>query len=80
MAKVAKWLESPEGRRWSRAHHFQNGNQRYMFLMKDDLSYYDPQRARDGWKGLTIRIDWGAVTKDGRYRRPKPTTVKDAGW
>ena len=61
--EIIKWLNSLEGRRWSRSFHRQSIWARKMFTIKDDfIECFAPEL----WQ------DWGSVDTWGRYRKPSP--------
>jgi len=59
--EIITWLESPEGRRWSRSFHRQSLWARKLFTIKDD---------DDGCWLPELWQDWGSVDRQGRYRKP----------
>jgi hypothetical protein len=81
MASVVKWLEGPEGRLWSYEHHRQSGNQKRMFMLKDDQREYEMFFGPDGrWfrangpgnrEILNVFSSWGKFDVDhNRWRKP----------
>lgn len=65
---IIRWLESPEGRRWSRSVHFQSQYALKWFSLKPDIE------GRDGTDGCAdvITVDLGRYDKHGYrfYRNP----------
>lgn len=68
--EVIEWLESLEGRLWSRTRHFQSRYQNRLFSLKDD---------EKGTSGDSVWeqewISWGKVGISGLYIAPKPRTI-----
>lgn len=63
--EIIRWLNSIEGRVWSKAVHKQDANQIRMFCLKYDAGGY----ADNEW------TSWGRVGVSGGYVKPKPLGV-----
>lgn len=61
MRAVIDWLNSKEGRRWSRRRHRQTAHAKRMFSLKYEAGGF----AGQGWH------DWGRVDMNGDYHPPK---------